>query len=194
MSSSKKKRMQRKPKLKVMTPTIKAAINEKKIALYNWKKNGKSNDPSDHYLLEKKLKTVELRRQIRIEVAKRRSEEKSNILTAKQSDNALFHRLVHKQRGQRKKSIDELQVGQQIYNQGDIINGWHKHFKYLATKKDNERFDLKFLKLVEDEVSVIYALCKDSTHEMNLITNKEITDVVRSLNRGKTHHVYGVSA
>ena len=100
-----RKRMQRKPKLKVMTPTIKAAIHENKNAFCNWKKNGKSNDPSDHYLLEKKLKTVELQRQIRIEVAKRRSEEKSNILTARQSDNALFHRLVRKQRGHRKKSM-----------------------------------------------------------------------------------------
>ena len=85
-------------------------------------------------------------------------------------------------------------MGQQIYNQGDIINGWHKHFKNLATIKDNERFDLKFLKLVEDEVSVIYALYMDSTHEMNPVTNKETTDVVRSLNRGKAPDVYGVSA
>ena len=72
-------------------------------------------------------------------------------------------------------------MGQQIYSQGDIINGWHKHFKTLATKKDNERFDIKFLKLVEEEVSVIYALCLDSTHEMKPVTNKEITDAVRSL-------------
>ncbi|MEW8548792.1 MAG: endonuclease/exonuclease/phosphatase family protein, partial [Candidatus Thiodiazotropha sp.] len=70
------KKRKRKPKLKVMTPAIHSAIHEKKLAFYNWKQNGKSNDPSDFYLVEKKLKTVELRRQIRTEVAKRRSEEK----------------------------------------------------------------------------------------------------------------------
>ena len=88
------KKKQRKPKLKVMTPTIQSAIHEKKLAFFNWKTNGKSNDPTNTHLLEKKSKSVELRRQIRIEVAKRNSEEKINILNARQSDNTLFHRLV----------------------------------------------------------------------------------------------------
>ena len=64
------KKKQRKPKFRVMTPTIQSAIREKKQAFYNWKENGKSNDPTNAHLLEKKSKTVELRRQIRIEVAK----------------------------------------------------------------------------------------------------------------------------
>ena len=44
--------------------------------------------------VNKKFETIELRRQVRIEVAKRNSEERTNILNARQSDNALFHRLV----------------------------------------------------------------------------------------------------
>ena len=34
----------------------------------------------------------------------------------------------------------------------------------------------------------------DSTHEINPVTTKEITDAVKSLNRGKAPDVYGVSA
>lgn len=188
------RRKQRKPKLKVMTPTIHSAIREKKQAFYNWKQNGKSNDPGNFYLLEKKLKTVELRRQIRIEVAKRRTEEKMNIMNARQSDNALFHRLIRKQRGQSQKFIDDLKVGQETFQQENIINGWYQHFSSLATKKDNECFDLKFLKLVEEEVSTIYALCLDPKHVLKPVTEVEIKDAVNSLNRGKAPDIYGVSA
>ena len=188
------KKKQRKPKLKVMTPTIQSAIQGEKLAFFNWKKNGKSNDPTNTHLLEKKSKSVELRRQIRIEVAKRNSEEKINILNARQLDNTLFHRLVRKQRSQNQKVLDDLKVGQEIFCQEEIINGWYEHFKNLATKKDNNRFDMNFLKLVEKEVSVIYDLCLDSQYEVKPVTDKEISDAVISLNRGKAPDIYGVAA
>ena len=88
-----KKRNNKKPKLKVISPAILSAIQKKK-AFYYWKQNhGRSNDPSNFYLLEKKLKTSELRKHIRIELAKRRHLEKTDI-NARQIDNALFHRLI----------------------------------------------------------------------------------------------------
>lgn len=82
-------------------------------------------------------------------VAKRNSEEKINILNARQSDNTLFHRLVRKQRSQNQKELADLKVGQEIVCQWETVNGWYEHFKNLATKKDNDRFDMNFLKLVE---------------------------------------------
>ena len=118
-----KKRNNKKPKLKVMSPAIHSAIQEKKKAFYYWKQNGRSNDPSNFYLLEKKLKTSELRKHIRIELAKRRHLEKTDIINARQSDNALFHRLIRKQRGQCHKFIDELNVGQSTYSDESIIDG-----------------------------------------------------------------------
>ena len=48
-----KKRNNKKPKLKVMSPAIHSTIQEKKKAFYHWKQNGRSNDPSNFYLLEK---------------------------------------------------------------------------------------------------------------------------------------------
>lgn len=95
-----KKKRRKKPKLKVMTPAIQSVIFEKKRAFYIWKQNGRPNDADNFFLLEKKLKTAELRRQIRIEVAIRRQHEKNEIISARQFDNKLFHRLIRKQRGQ----------------------------------------------------------------------------------------------
>ena len=82
-----------------MNSDIQNAIQEKKKAFYLWKQNGRSNKQSDFFLLEKKLKTVELRRQIRIEIAKRRQIEKTAVINARQSDNALFHNLQENREG-----------------------------------------------------------------------------------------------
>ena len=105
-----------------MSPAIHSAIQEKKKAFYHWIQNGRSNDPSNFYLLEKKMKTSELRKHIRIELSKRRHLEKTDIINARRSGNALFHRLIRKQRGQCHKLIDELNIGQSTYSNENIID------------------------------------------------------------------------
>ena len=69
-----------------------------------------------------------------------------------QSDSALFHRLIRKQRGQCQKCIHELYVRKGE----DILNGWLDHFKEIAPKKENDKFNSEFLKLTEEEVAIIY--------------------------------------
>ena len=121
------------PKLKVMTPKIQSAIHAKKHAFHLWKQNGRSNDSSNFYVVEKKLKTVELRRQTRTEIAGQRNEEKMCVLNAHPSDNALFHCLIKKQRGSCSKFIDELHVGKETFSQDNIINGcWPQKLKILT--------------------------------------------------------------
>lgn len=189
-----RRKRRKKPKLKVMTPEIHSAIHKKKKAFHMWKLNGRPNDIDNFFLLEKKLKTMELRRQIRTEVAKRRQQEKTTIINTRQSDNAMFHRLIRKQRGQCHKYIDELYVGQNKYTGDNVLSGWHEHFRDLATKKDNNSFDLEFLSRVEEEVSVIYMICFDSSLHPEPVTDKEINDAAASLNRGKAPDAYGVTA
>ena len=189
-----RKKGTKKPKLKVMNPKIYHAIHEKKKAFHQWKMNGRPNDPTNFYLLEKKLKTVELRRQIRIETARRRHAEKMSIVNAKQSDNALFHRIIRNQRGKCHKFIDELHVGSQSYSGDEILSGWYEHFKELSSKKVNEKFDLNFMKQVEEEVAIIYMICLDSSVDPKPVTDEEIKKAIASLNRGKAPDVYGVTA
>ena len=119
---------------------------------------------------------------------------KTDIINARQSDNALFHRPLRKQKGQCHKFIDELNVGQSTYSDENIIDGWYKHFKGLATKNVNDNFDLKFLKQVQEEFPVIYRNCLDSSANPEPVTDKEITDAVKSLNRGKAPDEFGITA
>ena len=103
-----------------MAQTIQTAIQKKKKAFYNWKCVGRPQSLDNFYLIEKKLTTTYLRKQIRIELAKQNAIHKSNILEARQSDNRLFHKLIQKQRGQCHKFIDELYVGRQCYSNGMV--------------------------------------------------------------------------
>ena len=64
---------------------------------YLWKENGRSSDPIHFFLLEEKIKTAELRRPIRIEIARRRQAGKISIVNAKKSDSTIFHHLIRKQ-------------------------------------------------------------------------------------------------
>ena len=54
-------------------------------------------------------------------------------------------------------------VEKQFNADEDILNGWFDHFKELASKKENDNFDLEFLKLVEEEDAIIYMICLDSS-------------------------------
>ena len=73
-------------------------------------------------------------------------------------------------------------VGQSTYSDESIIDGWYKHFKGLVSKKVNENSDLKFLKQVQEEVPVIYRNFLDSSTNPEPVTDKEITDALKSLN------------
>ena len=41
-----------------------------------------------------------------------------------------------------------------------------------CANKDNDCFDLNFLKLMEEDISVINALCLDSSHDMSRLMTK----------------------
>ena len=144
--------------------------------------------------LRKKNTTSELRRQIRIELAKRKSSEKEAFAQSRQSDNALFHRLIRKQRVQSRKNIDELVVGEKRFSEESVLSGFHEHFKTLASKKPNQEHDKKYLQQMEDEVSSIYQLCLNSEIVPTMVTSKDIQNAAKLLNRGKAADVYGVTA
>ena len=64
----------------------------------------------------------------------------------------------------------------------------------MATKTGNPDYDLKYLKQVKEEVEVIFSICTNTTEKVKLISDKEIHDALKSLNRGKAPDVYGMDA
>ena len=90
-------------KLQVMSEEILKVIKNKKTAFYNWKTNGRKKDIHDPFLLEKKIKTYELRKNCRKEMAQKRIQERQTITEARTSDQTLFYRIIRHQRGKTNK-------------------------------------------------------------------------------------------
>lgn len=52
-------------------------------------------------------------------------------------------------------------------------------------KKDNNKFDTKFFKQVEEEVAIIQLICTDGSGETEPVNDTEVKKSVSDLNRGK---------
>ena len=92
----KKIRRHRKAKLTVYTPAIKEVIQNKKKAFREWKDGGRPQETSDTLLMNKKSSIKQLRKACHIENAQLDQKQKQEIMDAKSSDTALFHKLVKK--------------------------------------------------------------------------------------------------
>ena len=88
------------------------AIKAKKQSYCIW--NGRPEDPPNELVVNKTLTTQQLRKICRMEIARRRINEREQLIGARIMDNALFHKLLHQQRGKLNRLIDELNVGDTV--------------------------------------------------------------------------------
>ena len=128
-----------------------------------------------------------------MEATHEREQLQQEILDAKSTDTKLFHKLINKQRGNRGGCVNELTANGQVYRTEEgIFRGWRDHFQALATPSDKEDFDMKYTRMVSDEVPMISDLCKNS--ECVEITPEQVKTAIKSLNTGKAADYYGVTA
>ena len=85
------------------------------------------------------------------------------IMDSRNSNMALFHRLVNKQRGRLSSFINELHAGEDIYrNEQYILSGCHQHFEQLATLTNETCFDIDYRTLTGMELREIRTLYRNS--------------------------------
>ena len=133
-----KKHRKRTSRLKVWTPDIQKAVEEKKRAFYEWKQAGRPKNGTDQMVLNKKLTTIALRQAIRFEYNNKQVQIRQEILDSRTHNSKLFHKLINKQRGKLVNCVNELHVGDKTFRtEGEILSGWHQHFRQLATPKDS---------------------------------------------------------
>ncbi|CAG2195798.1 unnamed protein product [Mytilus edulis] len=177
-----------------MNDAIKEAIKKKKLAFHDWKLNGRPKESDSIYLKKKKLTTHILRKECRLEVAKRRINERQKLINARTSDRNMFYQIIKKsQRGKLSRFIDQLHVDDNTYHNDNIIEGWRSHFHKLAKKEPNQNYDTKYLDIFEKEAKIIIDICKDR-FKHNPITEEEISKAVSCLNRNKAADYFGVNA
>ncbi|VDH96186.1 Hypothetical predicted protein [Mytilus galloprovincialis] len=181
-------------KLQVMNDEILQAVKRKKTAFYIWKQHGRPTEPGNFYLKEKTITTYDLRKLCRKEQALERINARQQILDAKSSDTALFHKLIRKQRGEMGRFFEELIVENETYQTSDsVLEGWTKHFEDLAKKSNYQNFDQNYLEAVEDETKIILKICKENySHEK--VSIQELKNAVKKLNTNKAMDYYGITA
>ncbi len=81
---------------------------------------------------------------------------------------------MSKHRRQRAAPTTELRVGEDVYKtEEQIMRGWVRHFKGLATPKDDPSYDADYLRHVEADVAIIEGLAEEAD-EVDTITVKEV--------------------
>ncbi|CAC5405005.1 unnamed protein product [Mytilus coruscus] len=170
---------EKRPKLQVMNDAIKEAIKKKKLAFHDWKINGRPKESDSIYLKKKKLTTHILRIESRLEVAKRRINERQKVINTRTSDRNMFYRVIKNQRGKLSRFIDQLNVDDNTYHNENIIEGWRSHFHNLAKKEPNQNYDTQYLELIEKEAKIIIDIYKDR-FKHNPITEEEISKAISS--------------
>jgi hypothetical protein len=93
-----------------MNEEINKTIKAKKQSYCIWKWNGRPED----LVVNKKLTTQQQSKICRMEIARRRINEREELIEARTMDNALFHKLLCQQRGKLNRCIDELNVGDSV--------------------------------------------------------------------------------
>ncbi|VDI75232.1 Hypothetical predicted protein [Mytilus galloprovincialis] len=176
-----------------MNEEIKVALKNKKIAFFKWKINGRPKETDNLYLKNKKQTTHALRKECRLEVAKRRLCERQKLVDARTADRKMFHKIIKNQRGKLSKFIDQLNVDDEIFYNEDIIEGWSTHFHQLAKKIPNPNYDNEYLELIENEAKIIIDICKQRFKHCP-ITNKEMEKAISDLNRNKAVDYFGINA
>ena len=143
-------------------------------------------------LREKRQAKKEFRRTMRIEIAKLRNKEKENILETRTKDTKMFHKLVRTNRRQGNDMITELEVNGKNYTENEnIINGFQEHLSSLATFNQRTRIDNTYDNLVEDDIHIINKLVQHNN--IKSVTSDEITNAVRSINKGKSADYHGIT-
>ncbi|MCG7879544.1 MAG: reverse transcriptase family protein [Candidatus Thiodiazotropha taylori] len=195
LAAPKGKRLKRRTsKLKVWTPEIQEAVNAKKKAFHTWKQAGRPDSTTDQTLLQKKYTTSALRQAIRFEYSKKQTQIRQEILDSRTSDSKLFYKLINRQRGKLSNCINELHVGNDIFQtENEILNGWHQHFKRLATPQHCSNFDSEYQKLVQLEFNQIADICEQE-RDFTPITPEEVTTAIKSLNTGKSGDIFNIKA
>ena len=176
-----------------MNEEIKVALKNKKIAFFKWKINGRPKETDNLYLKNKKQTTHALRKECRLEVAKRRLCERQKLVDARTADRKMFHKIIKNQRGKLSKFIDQLNVDDETFYNEDIIEGWSTHFHQLAKKIPNPNYDNEYLELIENEAKIIIDICKQRFKHCP-ITNKEMEKAISDLNRNKAVDYFGINA
>ena len=182
-------------RLRSVTPVIKKAMATNKEAHFIYKKKA-ADGTLNHSDVERRKRTKKhLRSLIRREDASHQTRMRANIMAARREDSKLFHKLVRNQRGKSRAVIPQLEVHGEVHRGDNAIrNAWKTHFEALATPTNSDKLDSVYQNIVDYDVDVIKDLFENGRESISDTTIDEVTEAVKSLNKGKAPDIYSITA
>lgn len=99
--------------------------------------------------------------ELRIEDSKRKHKYRDRIINENDNDKRLFHQLIRRQRKKGNIYVNDLHVGDEIFEGEDVLDGWLTHFSKLAEPSNNPEYDYEHLNLCEMDYDAIKDICKN---------------------------------
>jgi hypothetical protein len=186
-------RKKRRAGLQVWNTEIADAMRASKQCLWNWKQNGRPNEPNNPFILAKKEAKHELRREIRVAVAQKKLSDRQNIMDARECDINRLYKLIDNHRGKLGAGISELRVGDRLFQGSDLASGWKQHFAGLAEPVDHPTYNNAYAKQVTLDVDLIAEIC-DADKSAVVFAAPQVSEAISSLNKNKAEDVFGLAA
>ena len=172
---------------KIWTPKIAIALKSAKRAFWEWKEGGRPG--KQHHLSRQKEKTTKrLRSEQRIEAAKRRATLLQQVMQAAENDDKTFHKLISLNKKGGIQTAALLQDGNLIYDETEQRNMWAEYFGRLSSSNE---------KTTENEATMLDLIrkCHANSRSHNVAyTSYDVEKAIRSLNKGKSPDLQGVTA
>ena len=113
-------------------------------------------------------------------------------METKTKDMKLFHKLVRNNRKKGTDTITELSAnGNDYKGEENVVKAFQDHFRKLATFSLQDKIDLPYHNMVEEDIEILYELARN--RNVTAVSADEITKAIKSINKGKSADFHGIT-
>ena len=87
--------------------------------------------------------------------------------------------------------MEDLYLGNTLYEGDNILKSWHEHFHNLAQPSDNPDFDTRFKHQCQRDYNTIKSIYDKIIPKV--VTMDELKEAIKAINTGKSEDIYGLS-
>jgi hypothetical protein len=99
--------------------------------------------------------------------------------------------MIRKQRNNKNIIVEDLYVGNTLYEGDNIFKGWHEHSHNLAQPSDNPDFDTRFKQQCQQDYITIKSIYDKIIPKV--VTMDELKEAIKAINTGKSEDIYALS-
>lgn len=166
-----------------------------KQLFHKWKSSGRRDDTLKASIRHHKKLLRQLQRQA---MTRCNNKYLGDIMNAKENNTKLFHELINRQRKTANRNTTMLVVdGVEVYEPERILEGWRSHFETLANpvkSSDGGSNGRLRLTLAKEQNKIIEE--REGTDDTSLppISQDDIIEAIKTLNKGKAEDMFGLTA